>query len=193
MMSSSIGRSFASNGTRKASSRISSWHRSIFKQLATRVVPSAHLPVIEYGKGCAYRLVQGSKVVEDKPLDVGIYTAVHQLYGILYQSLVLGTSGPGREDGHVIELSHAGKVLVDDRLIAVAAGYGRLEVVRDDGHGCASEEMERILARGYQVLLLLGPGCLAIGIVAAWQDGNEHLHLAHFASLGSNGGLDWYL
>ena len=90
----------------------------------------------------------------------------------------------GRKYGTAVMLGKGGKVLVDYRLVTVAACHGRLQVVRHDGHRHTAEEMQRILTRPDQVLLALRPRCLAVGVVAARQDGDKHLHTAYLTSLG---------
>ena len=103
--------------------------------------------------------------------------AVHQPDRILYKCLVLGVAHTGRIYGAPVVFGESLELLIDDRLVAVAAGDGGLQVVRDYGHGGAPEEMQRVLAGRDEVFLALGPDSLAIGVVAAWQDGYEHFDL----------------
>lgn len=130
------------------------------------------------------RGVQGLKIVERLPLNVDIHRLVHQLYGILYQSLVFRMTHAGRIHCAVIELGERGELLVDDRLVFVAAGHRRLQVVRDKGHRHPAEKVKRILAGPDQIFLLLGPYRLAIRKLAAWQNRDEHFHVADLTCHG---------
>lgn len=69
------------------------------------------------------------------------------------------------------------KLFIDDRFVTVAAGDDGFQVVRHYGHGSAAKEMQRVLTGTDEVFLALEPHGLAISVVAAWQDGNEHLSL----------------
>ena len=131
----------------------------------------------------AYGGIQGRKVMEHQPLDVGIDRAVHQFYRILHKCLVLRMACPCREDCHVVEFGHCCKVLIDDGFVAVTSRDCRLQVVRHDGHRRTAEEVKGILAGHDEVLLLLRPDSLTVGVVAARKDGNEHLHKTNLASL----------
>ena len=155
----------------------------LLKQFPARLLPTAQLAVVKILQGLAYRFVERCEVMEHHPFDVSIDRAVHQLDGILHESLVLRMACPCREHGHVIEFCHSGKVLIDDGLIAVASCNCRLQVVRDDSHRSTAEEVERILAGHDKVFLLLGPYGLTISVMAAWQDCHEYLHAAHLTGL----------
>ena len=52
--------------------------------------------------------------------------------------------------------------------------------------GAPAEEVKGILAGHDEVLLLLRPDSLTVGVVAARKDGNEHLHKTHLASQDGN-------
>ena len=127
----------------------------LLEQLETRLHTPAHLALVKRLQRRSDCLIQGCQVMECHVLDVGIYRTVHQLHGILHQCLVLRVTCPGREHCHVIELGHAGKIIVDDGLVAVTLCDCGFQIVRDDCHGRASEEVEGVLAGGNQVLLLL--------------------------------------
>lgn len=83
----------------------------------------------------------------------------------------------GRIYGAPVMFGENLKLFIDDRLVAVAAGDGGFQVVRNYGHGSTAEEIQRVLTSGDEVFLALGPHSLAISVVAAWQDGNEHINL----------------
>ena len=68
----------------------------------------------------------------------------------------------GRVYGTSVMFGESLEFPIDDRLVAVAAGDGSLQVVRNNGHGSTAEEMQRILAGGDEVFLALGPDSLAI-------------------------------
>jgi hypothetical protein len=91
-----------------------------------------------------------------------------------------------RIDGTPVVLGKGGKLLVDDRLVAVVAYNGRFQVVRDYGQRSTAIEVERIFTGLDQVALLLRLDGFTIRVVAAGQDGNEDLHSADFACLRVN-------
>ena len=71
----------------------------------------------------------------------------------------------------------SGEIIIDDRLVAVAACNGRLQIVGDDSRRNAFKILHGILACLYQVFLALGPYGLAVGIMAERKNGDEHLGL----------------
>lgn len=76
----------------------------------------------------------------------------------------------------VVELGKRGELLVNDGLVAVAPRNGGLEIVRNDRHGNAAEEVERILTCQDKILFLLRPDCFAVRKLAAGKDGDEDFH-----------------
>ena len=79
------------------------------EELTARFLPAAHPAVVKFVEGLADGLVQRRKVMEHLSIDVSIDRAVHQLHGILHESLVLRVACPGWEHGHVIVFSHWAK------------------------------------------------------------------------------------
>ena len=117
--------------------------------------------------------------MECHTLDIHINRPVHQLHRILHECLVLRMPCSGWIYRHVVKLRQCGKVVINDRFIAVAPYDCGLQVVGHDSQRGASEEVKGVLASRDQVLLLLRPDGLAVGIMAAGEDGNEYLHAAH--------------
>ena len=119
--------------------------------------------------------------MERQSFNVGIDRTVYQFDCILHESLVLGVTYTCRVYGTAVMFGKSFEVSVNDRFVAVTAEDGGLQVVRHYGHGRASEKMQRILTGGDKVFLTLGADGLAIGIVAARQDGDKHFHLPDFS------------
>lgn len=73
-------------------------------------------------------------------------------------------SDTGRIHGTAVVLGKGGELLIDDRLIAVAPGDGRLKIVCNDCGGHTLEVLEGVLAGLDQVLFFLRPYSLTVCI-----------------------------
>ena len=146
-----------------------------FEKFASEVLVRGHAGGVELFQRIPYGTVQGIKASECQPFDVDVDGTVHQPDRIFHESLVLGTARTGWVYGASVMFGESLKLFIDDRLVAVAAGDGGFKVVRHYGHWSTIEEMQRVLTGADKVFLAPGPHGFAISVVAAWQDGNEHL------------------
>ena len=106
---------------------------------------------------------------------------VEELHGIFYQSLVLGVTHTGGTDRTTVIFGKSGKIIIDDRLVAVASCDGSLQVVGDDSRRNAFKILHGILTCFYQVFLALRPHGFAVGIMAERKDGDKHLGFLRLA------------
>ena len=141
------------------------------------------LAVVEHFKRLQDCFVQILEIIEDQTLDIGVDRLVHQLHGVLHQGLVLRMSDAGRIYRTTVMLGKGLEVIVDYRLVAVTAAYGGSQIVGDDCHRRTAIEYQGVLASLDQIFLALRPYSLAIGVMAAWQDGHKHFHLTCLAAL----------
>ena len=88
---------------------------------------------------------------------------VEKLYGIFYQSLVLGVTHTGGIDRTAVIFGKSGEIIIDDRLVAVASCDGSLQIVGDDSRRNAFKILNGILTCLYQVFLALRPYGFAVG------------------------------
>ena len=88
---------------------------------------------------------------------------VEKLYGIFYQSLVLGVTHTGGIDRTAVKFGKSGEIIIDDRLVAVASCDGSLQIVGDDSRRNAFKILNGILTCLYQVFLALRPYGFAVG------------------------------
>ena len=87
---------------------------------------------------------------------------VEKLYGIFYQSLVLGVTHTSRIDHTAVIFGKSGEIIIDDRFVAVASCDGSLQIV-GDGRRNTFKILNGILTCLYQVFLALRPYGFAVG------------------------------
>lgn len=127
----------------------------LLEQGSPRLPASRQLAFVEGLKRYHDSLVQRCQVMERPAFHVSIDRPVHQLYGILYQCLILRMPHSRRIHGAVVELREGSELLIDDGLVLVASRHGRLQIVRDDGHRRSAKEVEGVLTGPDQILFLL--------------------------------------
>lgn len=96
-------------------------------------------------------------------LYIKVNGTVEELYGIFYQSLVLGVTHTSRIDHTAVIFGKSGEIIIDDRFVAVASCDGSLQIVGDDSHRNTFKILNGILACLYQVFLALRPYGFAVG------------------------------
>lgn len=62
-------------------------------------------------------------------LYIKVNGTVEELYGIFYQSLVLGVTHTGGIDRTAVKFGKSGEIIIDDRFVAVASCDGSLQIV----------------------------------------------------------------
>ena len=115
-------------------------------------------------------------------LYIKVNGTVEELYGIFYQSLVLGVTHTSRIDHTAVIFGKSGEIIIDDRFVAVASCDGSLQIVGDDSRRNTFKILNGILACLYQVFLALRPYGFAVGIMAERKDG-EAKNLTAFVSV----------
>ena len=114
-------------------------------------------------------------------LYIKVNGTVEELYGIFYQSLVLGVTHTSRIDHTAVIFGKSGEIIIDDRFVAVASCDGSLQIVGDDSRRNTFKILNGILACLYQVFLALRPYGFAVGIMAERKDGNKYLGFLRLA------------
>ena len=127
------------------------------------VVPAREFRVVVNLQRHPDRRVQPLQIVELLVFHQRVNRPVDQLDGALDQRLVLRASDPGRKGRASVVIREGGEVFVQLGLILVRMGDGRLEVIRHDDLGRSSVEVEGILTRVDEILLLLARHRFDIG------------------------------
>lgn len=114
-------------------------------------------------------------------LYIKVNGTVEELYGIFYQSLVLGVTHTSRIDHTAVIFGKAAKSSLMTgslRSLRVTAAF---QIVGDDSRRNTFKILNGILACLYQVFLALRPYGFAVGIMAERKDGNKYLGFLRLA------------
>ena len=137
------------------------------------VVPAFEVRVVVDLQGDTDGSVQTVQVVELPIFHHRVDCPVDQLDSSFDQGLVAGPADAGGHGRAAIVFGKGGEVLVQLGLILVRVGDRRLQVVRHDDLGRSAVEIESVLARVNEVLLLLAHHGFHVGKLRTGEDGHE--------------------
>ena len=100
--------------------------------------------------------------------------------GALHKGLVLGTAGPGGENGGAVVLRHLLVGLVEHSLCTGVLDNTGLEVVRREDAGDAAEIPVGVDMAGNPGFLLHAQESLCVGVAAVWQHRHKQVGLQPF-------------